>query len=147
MKHSELLSSAIDVKSAVNKIKSNNQIGYIWIAVKTAAGCYLEMGGRNFDEEMGLELKIYVPEYENGLPKEYKLNGSTCQDYAVICYDNGSIIHIEYSHTRETIKNKFKSIKQFVKWADNKDFINQPIRIEYYTKEVLVTKTFSKINF
>jgi hypothetical protein len=142
MRQEELINNALTINDALLKIKSNIDFAYIWIPVKTKCGCYIELGGKSKNNK--LELKADIPNYTKaGIPVKHT-NGFVNSNYAI--YYNG----IEnYSIIEFPIKNKpiklFKDYKDFIKWCDERDFINNPVRLEFYTKEVLVEKIYSEV--
>ena len=66
MKTSELIRTSRKLDECLSDIKLNRSSSFEWYSCKGVNGCLFEIGGRNKE---GLELKLYIPNYdESGNP-------------------------------------------------------------------------------
>lgn len=112
MELEKLLREAVSIDAALEQIKNNTKMSYIWIPVKGKENCHFELGGRNFEGK--LELKAYIPRFKNG--KYVKsINGFVCSEYSI--EDN----YIEFSEMIVKLPSDFNMIN-FIKNTNFKKF-------------------------
>jgi hypothetical protein len=127
MELEKLLREAVSIDSALEQIKNNTKMSYIWIPVKGKENCHFELGGTNFEGK--LELKAYITRFENGKYVKYS-NGFICSEYSVDEY------FIEFSEMRVKTYSNF-NLLEFLRNTNFKTYYPK-IEDSPYVKETII---------
>lgn len=124
MKTSELIRTARKLEECVNDIKSNTSFSFNWYSCKGVNGCLFEIGGRN---KNGLELKLYIPNYDEfGNPISYS-NGFVDSKYSVD----------KYGVYLPNLNINSKKDIDVIKLAKTEDFRKYNPKYKVYTRSVV----------
>jgi len=114
-------------KQAFELIKQNEDSSFIWMVVENKHGNRFEIGGRNRGE---LHVKAYIPKYdEGGKVMKNHVNDMASTTYSIE-YQEPNYGAIEYGHAFDR-SIKFKDGKDFVNYVNKRDFVNNPIILDW----------------
>ena len=132
MRTTELLSTAVSLEIALDRIKHNNSHQFMWVAVKNKKGAWFEIGGTNRNNN--LEFKAYIPVYEN--KKVVSYNNGFVNSYFGIT-NKGSIEFPRFNDSHSFSEN------ELIEWLDTTNFKTYKPRFE--DKEEIEIKTIRKV--
>lgn len=128
---------AISIPDAIALIKENTSGSYQWYVVKSKAGCFFNLGGRNNRHKPvcdkptdSLEIKADIPYYEDGNVVKYSLNEMAHNEYTVDFDQRWDKGRVEWACHRADLPIFKRKLAGFIKWIENRDFINNPVKFE-----------------
>ena len=147
-KREYIQSNTPTVNNAVSMIKSNYPtakliesrrgetetvfptVSYRWYVVKNKKGHLIEVGGRANVDGL-IEIKAYIPRYnKSGFPIFYPLNDFVDHDYSIEFNEEHLDCMIEYPTQNVCNIKKFKTLKQFISFIDNKEWPTDKILVD-----------------
>jgi putative transposon-encoded protein len=145
----QLIKHNIPEKKIVNRRGIDTKVlvpkEYIWNIVENKKGIRFELGG-HVTKHNTLEVKAYIPEFKNSEivvhPNEYIRHS-----YAIRFHEGYNNIetysYLEFPEDNVDLKDRFKTVDEFIKFINEKDWIKNPVQIEH--GERYVVETFSKL--
>jgi hypothetical protein len=113
--------------------------GFIWYVVENKKGHRFEFGGRSL-KSGSMEVKVYIPDYdENGKPHKTKWNDMCDHSYSVTFEEESGLTDVDYPSAYSGGIKKFKDLKSFISFIDNRDWPTKKIGLKTrtYVEEVI----------
>lgn len=117
----------LTLNKAFKLIKQNEGSSFIWMVVENKHGNRFEIGGRNKSE---LHVKVYIPNYtEGGEVIKLSVNDRASMNYSIEFQEpNYGAIEFGSAFDR-TIE--FKDGNDFVNYVNKRNFVNNPIILDW----------------